>query len=358
MLTTKISAEKEAFHRFEPLGHALELITAFTPIILAKRLSSPVTRLRVYALIVGLLGVLVGSAALAATITVNSLADPGTAGTCTLRDAITAANTMTATNGCAAGTGNDTVQFSLMGTITLAATLPEVTGIVTITGPASPGITISGGDKVQVMQVASGATLDLENLTIADGLAESVDGAGGISNQGTLTVTNSTFSGNSGGPFEFSGAAGAIANWATLTVINSTVSDNSAGANTGTVGGIFNQGTLTVIDSTVSGNRTAFNSGDGGISSLGTLTVTNSTFSNNVGDGRGAIYNGGTATITNSTFPTISEALMVVMAQAASVMEAVLSHRRLQRPSRTAPSQGTTQLRQTAAVSLTDWEAR
>ena len=38
-----------------------------------------------------------------ATITVNSLADPGEAGVCTLRDAITAANTMSATNGCTAG---------------------------------------------------------------------------------------------------------------------------------------------------------------------------------------------------------------------------------------------------------------
>ena len=56
----------------------------------------------------------------AATITVNSLANTGTAGICVLRDAITAANTMTATNGCAAGTGKDTIQFSLTGTIPLA----------------------------------------------------------------------------------------------------------------------------------------------------------------------------------------------------------------------------------------------
>ena len=63
------------------------------------------------ALTAGLLGVLVCGAALATTITVNSLADPGAPGICTLRDAITAANTMTATNGCAAGSGNDTINF-------------------------------------------------------------------------------------------------------------------------------------------------------------------------------------------------------------------------------------------------------
>jgi hypothetical protein len=60
-----------------------------------------------------------------ATITINSLADPGRAGVCALRDAITAANTMSATNDCVAGKGHDTIQFSVTGTILLASTLPE-----------------------------------------------------------------------------------------------------------------------------------------------------------------------------------------------------------------------------------------
>ena len=67
------------------------------------------------------------TAAGAATIVVNSLADPGRTGICALRDAITAANKMTKTNGCAAGTGNDTIQFSVTGTLHLASTLPQVT---------------------------------------------------------------------------------------------------------------------------------------------------------------------------------------------------------------------------------------
>src|SRR5262249_20576296 len=116
-----------------------------------------------------LLGVLlVGMASDAgawATITVNSLVDPGKPGICALRDAITAANTQTATNGCIAGKGHDTIQFSVTGTITLASTLPEITDSqLTIKGPASPGITIDGGENefrpgIQVMQVASGTTL-------------------------------------------------------------------------------------------------------------------------------------------------------------------------------------------------------
>jgi len=81
------------------------------------------------------------TAASAATIVINSLADTGAKGICVLRDAITAANAMTATNGCTAGTGKDTIRF--------ASTLPQVTDRrLTITGPASPGITIDGGNNL------------------------------------------------------------------------------------------------------------------------------------------------------------------------------------------------------------------
>jgi CSLREA domain-containing protein len=147
-----------------------------------------------------LLGLFVGSAALAATITVNSLADPGAPGICTLRDAITAANTKTATNECASGSGNDTIQFSRTGTLLLASTLPDVTDLfLTINGPTSPGITISGGGQVRVMQVAPRATLNLNDLTIVNGLGviaplSGVTSGGAIFNQGTLTVASSTFS--------------------------------------------------------------------------------------------------------------------------------------------------------------------
>jgi len=63
--------------------------------------------LRLCALAAAFLGVLIGSSAFTATVTVNSLADTGSLGACVLRDAITTANTMTATNECAAGSGND-----------------------------------------------------------------------------------------------------------------------------------------------------------------------------------------------------------------------------------------------------------
>jgi predicted outer membrane repeat protein len=268
--------------------------------------------LRLCALHAGLLGLFVGGFAFATTIPVNSLADPGQVGVCALRDAITAANTMTATNGCAAGSGNDTITFRVTGTIKLASTLPEVTDSqLTITGPGAPGITIDGGVNpsqeftgVQVMQVALGTTLNLNHLTIADGGNFATVGGGGIRSDGTLKVSNSTFSGNECGGLAFAG--GAIYSDGSLTVTDSTFSGNKCDA---LGGAIFNDGSLTVTNTTFSGNRAEpFGIGregaGGAIYSDGTTgMITNSTFSGNFGLATGgAIDNVGALTVTNSTF--------------------------------------------------------
>ena len=79
---------------------------------------SAVTRMRaaLAPAIAAALALTLSTTASAATITVNSLADTGATGICVLRDAITSANTMTATNGCVAGSGNDAIQFTVTGT--------------------------------------------------------------------------------------------------------------------------------------------------------------------------------------------------------------------------------------------------
>jgi hypothetical protein len=92
-------------------------------------------------------------------------------------------------------------------------------------------------------------------------------------------------------------------------VTNSTFSGNIADDSIG--GAIFNAGgtLLTLTNSTFSGNS-AFRGGgiynDGG-NDPGTVEVTNSTFSENSAtdpnvEGGGGIFNGGTLTVTNSTF--------------------------------------------------------
>jgi hypothetical protein len=255
--------------------------------------------LRLCALTAGLLGLLVGGAAFASTITVNSLSDPGQAGVCALRDAITAANTQTTTNGCAAGSGNDTISFSprMIGTISLVSTLPEGTdNLLTINGPASRNITISGLGifvGVRVLGIAAGATLNLNGVSIAHGFVDT--GGGGIDNAGTLNVVNSAFSFN-----EAQGIGGGIFNQGVLTVTNSTFSSN--GSDDGA--GIFNDvsATATVTNSTFSGN--GGDHGPGAIDNDGALSITNSTFSGNRSgyDVRGIDNFEGVLTVTNSTF--------------------------------------------------------
>ncbi len=201
-------------------------------------------------------------------IIVNTTADPGSAGVCALRDAITAADTKAAVNGCAAGTGTDTINFSVSGTITLGSTLPAVQNTLTI-GSGQP-ITVDGAGSFQVLVVNPGATLNLDNLTVAHG--SSSGNGGGVSNGGTLTATNTTFMGNS--------------------------ADGSTGG-----GAIYNTGTLTVNDCTFGGNRAVFASG-GAIWSSNLLTVANTTFiSNEADDGSGgAIYSSGSLSVIGSTF--------------------------------------------------------
>jgi predicted outer membrane repeat protein len=219
------------------------------------------------------------------------------------------ATTYTVTNTASSGSGSlaaaigsaasgDTIDFAsgVTGTITLGGTLTLTTN-VTITGPGANLLTISGGGTMTVFTVNSGVTASISGLTITGG-----GGSGygsGIFNQGTLTVSNCTLSGNSTGSGSSSG--GGIDNYGTLTVSNSTISNNTAGNRYG--GGINNQGTLTVSNSTFSGNTASLG---GGISAgIGSVTVSNSTFSNNTasnGGGGGISAGIGSVTVSNSTF--------------------------------------------------------
>ena len=91
-------------------------------------------------------------------------------------------------------------------------------------------------------------------MTIQNGLAGA---GGGISNSGTLTINNSTISGNSASLGRYRWGGG-ILNWGgILTIKNSTISGNIARGFSGFVaqgGGIYNAGTLTLNNSTLSGN--------------------------------------------------------------------------------------------------------
>ncbi len=241
--------------------------------------------------------------AAAATIIVNTTIDPGGAGVCALRDAITAANSQTAVNGCAAGTGTDTIDFNLNGMITLGSNLPPIMDNLTIDATGQT-ITVDGDDLYQVFTVNAGFTVFLNSLTIQRGSAPS---GGAVNNAGTLTVTNSAFLNNKASTAN----GGAISNLGTLTVNNTTFSLNAAGVNGGAIDSETGS-TLTVNSSTFSSNTAnPTSSGNGGAidSEAGSTltTVTNSTFSGNmagsVSGGGGGVYSAsGTASVVNSTF--------------------------------------------------------
>ncbi len=146
----------------------------------------------------------------------------------------------------------------------------------------------------------------INNCTISDNSAAGEgpsDGGGGIyDNQFEMTVSNSTITGNSasqfgGGIFNYDGNG--------LTVSACKIEDNSAasaGDNEGG-GGIFNDGHLTVSDSTLSGNKATTGHG-GGIWNGSVLTVSNTTFADNSASGAGGgIYNGASiVTMSDCTF--------------------------------------------------------
>ena len=224
---------------------------------------------------------------LAATLTVTSLADSGPG---SLRDAISTASP------------GDTIVFAVTGTIVLTSGQLSVNEDVTISGPGAESLAISGNHASRVFDIDGTVALTISNLTIENGNGVGfgiVTGGAGILNyEGTLTVINSTFSGNS----EYLG--GAIRNYqGTLTVINSTFSGNSAKRDSGADGGgiLNDQGTATVTSSTFSSNSS--DGGGGGIANTtGTLAVINSTFSGNSARSGGGISSGGTLTVINSTF--------------------------------------------------------
>jgi CSLREA domain-containing protein len=256
------------------------------------------------------------------TITVNSTADViADDGQCTLREAITAANTDTASGStageCLAGSGADTITLPAR-TYTLTITGKgednnatgdlDITSDITINGAGSDFTTIQAGttdsngvDRVFNLVNGSG-TLTLNGVTVRHGRATGAHGGdpdswgGGVLNdRGTLSIENSTLSGNWG---EYVG--GAVNNsYGTVNVDNSILSSNSAGSHGG---GVYNRGTLNIENSTLSDNS-ASRDGGGVDNYRGTVSINNSTLSGNyartLGGGVSNFY--GTMNINNST---------------------------------------------------------
>jgi len=196
----------------------------------------------------------------------------------------------------------------LSGTVTINRNL-------TIVGPGASALGVSGDNSIEVFDIAFGVTAKISGLTIENG--SSSDG-GGILNDGSLMLTNSTLSDNSVAP---SGDGGGIDNQGTMTMIDTIEWGNAASTggaiyNNGTAAltgdtlldnsatqegaAVYNGMTLSVVDSVVTDNGA--NGVAGGIYNVDIATFTNSTLSNNSAfQGGGILNNGGTFDISGST---------------------------------------------------------
>jgi LPXTG-site transpeptidase (sortase) family protein len=217
---------------------------------------------------------------------------------------------------------NDTI--TLTANITLTAIDNGNNGLPVILADNNHSLTIEGNGfaisrssaggtpNFRILEVGVGNVIDdpiltLNNITLSNGYA---DDGGGISNYGTLTIMDSTLSGNNAVSIDISSAyGGAIINSGTLTIQNSTFTGNSATSlsNSGALGGAIHNGggAVTIINSTFSDNHAIDNGSGGGhggaVTSSSTLTIKNSTFSgNSTSDSIGGIDTGGTLYLENS----------------------------------------------------------
>ena len=121
--------------------------------------------------------------------------------------------------------------FSTPQTITLASTLALTgsAGPITIAGPGANLLTVSGGNAVEVFDVDFGATAVLSGLTISGGTASRE--AGGVFNDGTLTLLNSTVTANT--VTGDGGEGGGVFNAGVMTISGCTITNNTVSGGTG-----------------------------------------------------------------------------------------------------------------------------
>jgi hypothetical protein len=240
------------------------------------------------------------------TFTVENLADGGPG---SLRQAVLDAN---------ASPGADLIRFAPAasgGTIALTGGELSVTGDLAIDGPGARLLAVSGNHASRVFEVPGGVAVTIGGLTIRDGLADGgsptlPSTGGGILNFGRLTLADVVLSDNRAvgdpgtSPTGRVGAAlgGAVANLGSgsLTISNSAFTgnqalgaDHSVGASAGNAlgGAIVSSATASISDSRFTHNVARAGSGcagslaasgaGGAINNSGSLTVTNSTFSHN-----------------------------------------------------------------------------
>lgn len=160
-----------------------------------------------------------------------------------------------------------------------------------IIGQSQSGTIIDAEGLSRIFIINPGVDVTISKLTLANGYHTSYGGA--ITNEGNLTVSGSTFTGNT------AKYGGAISNEDVLTVSDCTFIGNTATWNGGAIENLL---TLNVSGSTFTGNTATYDAG--AIYNEGNSTLSGSNFTDNhAGDEGGAIYNNkGSITVDDCTF--------------------------------------------------------
>jgi len=158
-------------------------------------------------------------------------------------------------------------------------------------------LTIDGNEGHRVLRIDSGVTATLVGMTIANGRTD--ENGAGIRNDGTLTMEDSTVSGNVAGDgtecrtddlAQLCSEGGGIWSSGTLTLTRCIVSGNSAPFG----GGLSNrEGSMFLVG-------TVRCSGGGGVWNSGVLTMDDTRVSENAADWGGGVFNRGAPMVTNS----------------------------------------------------------
>ena len=174
----------------------------------------------------------------------------------------------------------------------LITTTKNITRNTTIDGGGL--ISLSGGET-RPINVVSGATLNLANITIRDTSTTRFNVGSTMANDGTANLVNVTFLNNNRKAFFNSGTA---------TITGSRFEGNTT-SGIGAAIGNESGGNLTVRDSIFVNNAAPNSQAGGAIYNSGnpsTVTIIRSTFTGNTAGEGGAVRNFGTMNISDSTF--------------------------------------------------------
>lgn len=194
------------------------------------------------------------------TVATNILVDGSS---CTLENAILAANTDTVQVGCPAGNGHDVIELPENDMIQLSQALPLIEADVTINGNGTTVHRDDKADEFAVLVIDSYSIVNLNKITISGGQVGPQNlGAGVVAKSGSAVhINESKVIDNHGG-------AVWLYNVADSTITNSLIQGNTGNINSVYyTGGIsINAGKLTIANSTITGNSNESSmSGGGGL---------------------------------------------------------------------------------------------